>query len=153
MFILGFTEEVLMFVYGHLLDNKALRTSFVQWSDTHRVLWLRGHLAKHYYMWDPHSLMVDPFVQLGLAVLWSAVVVFLCLTTAGGCRHYKKFPYTWRFTFVTDKRKCVMVNSWWRSRKTSCIPRRTFVGPKWTVIDWFFHSSWMNWLGNNIIGQ
>jgi len=50
MFIPGFTEEALMFAYGHLLDNKALGTSFVQWSDAHKVLWLRGHLAKHYYL-------------------------------------------------------------------------------------------------------
>jgi len=50
MFIPGFIEEALMFAYGHLLDNKALGTSFVQWSDSHRVLWLRGHLAKHYYL-------------------------------------------------------------------------------------------------------
>jgi hypothetical protein len=59
--------------------------------------------------------------------------------------HYKKFPYTWRFTFVTDKRKCVTVNSWWRSQKMLCIPRHTFVGEKWTVTYWFFRSSWMNW--------
>jgi hypothetical protein len=50
MFIPGFTEEALMCAYGHLLDNKALGTSFVQWSDSHRVLWLRTHLAKHYYI-------------------------------------------------------------------------------------------------------
>lgn len=50
MFIPGFTEEALMFAYGHLLDNKALGTSFVQWSDSHRVLWVRTHLAKHYYI-------------------------------------------------------------------------------------------------------
>jgi hypothetical protein len=50
MFIPGFTEEALMYAYGHLLDNKALGSSFVQWSDSHRVLWLRTHLAKHYYI-------------------------------------------------------------------------------------------------------
>jgi hypothetical protein len=49
MFIPGFTEEALMCAYGHLLD-KALSTSFVQWSDAHKVLWLRSHLAKHYYV-------------------------------------------------------------------------------------------------------
>jgi hypothetical protein len=48
MFIPGFHEEELMCAYGHLLDNKALGTSFVQWSDAHKVLWLRTHLAKHY---------------------------------------------------------------------------------------------------------
>jgi hypothetical protein len=50
MFIPGFTEEALMCAYGHLLGNKALGTSFVQWSNSHRVLWLRTHLAKHYYI-------------------------------------------------------------------------------------------------------
>jgi hypothetical protein len=48
MFILGFPEEALMCAYGHLLDNKALGTSFVQWFDAHKVLWLRTHLGKHY---------------------------------------------------------------------------------------------------------
>jgi hypothetical protein len=50
MFIPSFTEEALMFAYGHLLNNKALGTSFVQWSDAHKVLWLRSHLSKHYYV-------------------------------------------------------------------------------------------------------
>jgi hypothetical protein len=58
----------------------------------------------------------------------------------------QKYPYTWQFTLVIDKQKCVTVNSWWRSRKTSCVPRHIFVGPKWTVTDWLFCSSWISCL-------
>jgi len=47
---------------------------------------------------------------------------------------------------VTDKRKCVTVNSWWRSRKMSCILHHTFIGPKWTVTDCFFRLSWISCL-------
>ena len=50
MFVPGFTEEALMCAYGHLLDNKALGSAFVKMSDSHRELWLRTYLAKHYYM-------------------------------------------------------------------------------------------------------
>ncbi|CAO2206314.1 unnamed protein product [Urochloa humidicola] len=48
MFMPGFTEEALMAAYSHLIDNKALGTSFVTWNDSHRVLWLRTFLSKHY---------------------------------------------------------------------------------------------------------
>ena len=58
----------------------------------------------------------------------------------------KKYPYTWRFTLVIDKQKYVTVNSWRRSRKTSCISRHTFVVPKWTVTNWLFCSSWISCL-------
>ncbi|CAN6238387.1 unnamed protein product [Urochloa humidicola] len=50
MFMPGFPEEALMAAYSHLIDNKALGTSFVTWNDYHRVLWLRTFLSKHYYM-------------------------------------------------------------------------------------------------------
>jgi hypothetical protein len=44
----GFTDEALMCAYGHLLDNKAQGSAFVQMNDYHRALWLRTFLAKHY---------------------------------------------------------------------------------------------------------
>jgi hypothetical protein len=50
MFVSGFDDEALMAAYGHLLDNKALGSAFVNMTDSHRVLWLRTFLAKHYYM-------------------------------------------------------------------------------------------------------
>jgi hypothetical protein len=50
MFMPGFTNEALMCAYGHLLDNKALGTTFVKMSNSHRVLWLRTFLAKRCYM-------------------------------------------------------------------------------------------------------
>ncbi|KAK3157434.1 hypothetical protein QOZ80_2AG0122190 [Eleusine coracana subsp. coracana] len=50
MFMSRFTEEALMTAYSHLLDNKAHGSAFVAMSDSHRVLWLRTYLAKHYYM-------------------------------------------------------------------------------------------------------
>ena len=49
MFMPGFTEESLIVAYGHLLDNKAHGIAFVNMSESHRVLWLRTFLAKHYY--------------------------------------------------------------------------------------------------------
>ncbi|CAO2192808.1 unnamed protein product [Urochloa humidicola] len=49
MFMPGFPEEALMVAYSHLIDNKALGSSFVTWNDAHRVLWLRTFLSKHYY--------------------------------------------------------------------------------------------------------
>jgi hypothetical protein len=48
MFMPGFTDEALMCAYGHLLDNKAQGSAFVQMNDSHHVLWLRTFLAKHY---------------------------------------------------------------------------------------------------------
>ncbi|CAN6310085.1 unnamed protein product [Urochloa humidicola] len=50
MFMPGFTEEALMAAYSHLLDHKAHGYAFVAMNDSHRVLWLRTYLAKHYYM-------------------------------------------------------------------------------------------------------
>ncbi|CAN6197983.1 unnamed protein product [Urochloa humidicola] len=50
MFMPRFSEEALMAAYSHLLDNKAHGTAFVKMNDSHRVLWLRTYLAKHYYM-------------------------------------------------------------------------------------------------------
>jgi hypothetical protein len=52
-----------------------------------------------------------------------------CHRLGGGVEeeYCKKFSYTWQFSFVIDKRKCVTVNSWWRSRKTSYIPCRIFL--------------------------
>ena len=46
----GFTEEALIIAFSHLVDNKAQGDAFVNMSDSHRVLWLRTWLAKHYYM-------------------------------------------------------------------------------------------------------
>ncbi|TVU47771.1 hypothetical protein EJB05_07380, partial [Eragrostis curvula] len=45
----GFTEEALMVVYSHLLDNKAQGRGYIKMNDPHRVLWLRTWLGKHYY--------------------------------------------------------------------------------------------------------
>jgi hypothetical protein len=49
MFLPGFQVEALLVAYGHMLDNKALGTAFVNMNEAHRVLWLRTYLAKHYY--------------------------------------------------------------------------------------------------------
>ena len=46
----GFSEEALIVAFSHLLDNKAQVTSYVNMVDSHRLLWLRIFLAKHYYM-------------------------------------------------------------------------------------------------------
>ena len=50
MFMPGFSDEALLAAYSHLLDNKAHGTAFVKMTNSHRVLWLRTYLAKHYYM-------------------------------------------------------------------------------------------------------
>ena len=50
MFMPGFTDEELMSAYEHLLGNKAHGTAFVKMNDSHRVLWLKTYLAKHFYM-------------------------------------------------------------------------------------------------------
>ena len=50
VFMPCFTDEALMAAYNHLLDNKAQGSAFVKMNDSHRVLWLRTYLAKHYYM-------------------------------------------------------------------------------------------------------
>ncbi|KAG2553811.1 hypothetical protein PVAP13_9KG623600 [Panicum virgatum] len=50
MYMPGFTEEALIVAFSHLVDNKAQGDAFVNMSDSHRVLWLRTWLAKHYYM-------------------------------------------------------------------------------------------------------
>jgi hypothetical protein len=49
MFLPGFQVEALLVAYGHMLDNKALGTAFVNMNEAHHVLWLRTYLAKHYY--------------------------------------------------------------------------------------------------------
>ena len=46
----GFSEEALIVAFSHLLDKKAQATAYVKMVDSHRVLWLRTFLAKHYYM-------------------------------------------------------------------------------------------------------
>jgi hypothetical protein len=46
----GFSEEALIVAFSHLMDNKAQATAYVKMVDSHRVLWLRTFLAKHYYM-------------------------------------------------------------------------------------------------------
>ncbi|KAK3132165.1 hypothetical protein QOZ80_6AG0516760 [Eleusine coracana subsp. coracana] len=45
----GHSEDALMFALCHLLNNKAEGLCFVQMTESHRVLWLRTYLAKHYY--------------------------------------------------------------------------------------------------------
>ncbi|GJN13488.1 hypothetical protein PR202_gb00197 [Eleusine coracana subsp. coracana] len=50
MFMPGFIEEALIVAYSHLLDNRAHGNAFVSMTDSHRVLWLRTFLAKHYYV-------------------------------------------------------------------------------------------------------
>ena len=46
----GFSKEALIVAFSHLLDNKAHATAYVNMVDSHRVLWLRTFLAKHYYV-------------------------------------------------------------------------------------------------------
>jgi hypothetical protein len=86
MFILGFIEEALMFAYGHLLDNKALGTSFVQWSDTHGccgwgVTWPSTTTCETLTAW--WLILLCSLGWLFSGVQWWFL---LCLTTAGGCR-------------------------------------------------------------------
>lgn len=50
MYMPGFPEEALIVAYSHLLDNKAQGDAFVGMHESHRVLWLRTWLGKHYYM-------------------------------------------------------------------------------------------------------
>ncbi|CAN6321965.1 unnamed protein product [Urochloa humidicola] len=50
MYMPGFTEEALICAFSHLVDNKAQGDAFVKMTDSHRVLWLKTWLAKHYYM-------------------------------------------------------------------------------------------------------
>lgn len=50
MYMPGFTEEALICAFSHLVDNKAQGDAFVKMTDSHRVLWLRTWLGKHYYM-------------------------------------------------------------------------------------------------------
>ena len=50
MYMPEFTEEALICAFSHLVDNKAQGDAFVNMTDSHRVLWLRTWLAKHYYM-------------------------------------------------------------------------------------------------------
>ena len=50
MYMPGFAEEALICAFSHLVDNKAQGDAFVNMTDSHRVLWLRTWLAKHYYM-------------------------------------------------------------------------------------------------------
>jgi hypothetical protein len=46
----GISEEALIVAYTYLLDNKAQGRGFFNMSDSHRIIWLRNHLAKNYYM-------------------------------------------------------------------------------------------------------
>ena len=50
MYMPEFTEEALICAFSHLVDNKAQGDAFVNMTDSHRVLWLKTWLAKHYYM-------------------------------------------------------------------------------------------------------
>jgi len=50
MYMPRFIEETLICAFSHLVDNKAQGDAFVNMTDSHRVLWLRTWLAKHYYM-------------------------------------------------------------------------------------------------------
>ncbi|KAE8787772.1 Translational activator GCN1 [Hordeum vulgare] len=44
----GFSDKALMAALSHLLDNMAQGVGFVAMADSHRVLWLRTWLGKHY---------------------------------------------------------------------------------------------------------
>ena len=46
----GFTEDALIVAFSHLLDNNAQGKGFVDMVDSHRVIWLRKFVAKHYYI-------------------------------------------------------------------------------------------------------
>jgi hypothetical protein len=50
LFMFGFSEEVLIVAFSHLVDNKAQGTTFVGMSHSHRVLWLRTFQDKNYYV-------------------------------------------------------------------------------------------------------
>ncbi|KAJ1271071.1 hypothetical protein BS78_06G100800 [Paspalum vaginatum] len=50
MYMPGFTEEALIVAFSHLVDNKTQGIAFVGMSESHRVLWLRTFLTKHYYV-------------------------------------------------------------------------------------------------------
>jgi hypothetical protein len=50
IYMVGFSEESLLCAFSHLADNKAQSDAFVKMTDSHRVLWLKTWLAKHYYM-------------------------------------------------------------------------------------------------------
>lgn len=50
MYMPGFPEEALLCAFSHLVDNKAQGDAFVNMSESHRILWLRTWLGKHYYM-------------------------------------------------------------------------------------------------------
>jgi hypothetical protein len=45
-----FSTKALIVAYTHLLENKALATSYVNMTNHHREIWLRNFLAKNYYM-------------------------------------------------------------------------------------------------------
>jgi len=46
----GFSKEALIVAFSHLLDNKAHAIAYVNMVDSHRLLWLRTFLVKHYYV-------------------------------------------------------------------------------------------------------
>ena len=46
----GFTKEALIVAFSQFLDNKAHHKGFVDMVDSHRVIWLRKFVAKHYYI-------------------------------------------------------------------------------------------------------
>ncbi|KAJ1262834.1 hypothetical protein BS78_09G140200 [Paspalum vaginatum] len=50
MYMPVFIDEALIVAFFHLVDNKAQATTFVGMSESHRVLWLRTFLTKHYYV-------------------------------------------------------------------------------------------------------
>ncbi|KAE8777263.1 Translational activator GCN1 [Hordeum vulgare] len=54
----GFNDEALMAALSHLLDNKAEGVGFVVMAHTHKVLWLRSSLGKHYYCNIPNFGML-----------------------------------------------------------------------------------------------
>ncbi|KAK3146668.1 hypothetical protein QOZ80_3BG0269760 [Eleusine coracana subsp. coracana] len=45
----NFSQEVLMFALGYLMDHKATTLVFIEMSKEDQDLWLRQYLAKHYY--------------------------------------------------------------------------------------------------------
>jgi hypothetical protein len=84
MFMPGFSEEALIMVYSHLLDNRAQGGAFVKMNQSHRMLWLKTFLAKHYYpqvaycQWLLLQLLVPSILMAG-AFVGVRLVLSRCL--------------------------------------------------------------------------
>jgi hypothetical protein len=49
MSIVEYSKEALMAALSHLVNHKAHGTSYFGMGASHRSLWLRNYLSKHYY--------------------------------------------------------------------------------------------------------